>query len=42
MWMTKNQALLPSAFQNASDQRGSPNSVAKFQADEDRFWPARF
>jgi hypothetical protein len=22
MWMTKNQKLLPSAFQNAADQRG--------------------
>ena len=29
MWIRKNQALLPSAFQNAADQRGSPNRVRK-------------
>ena len=29
MWMTKNQVLLPSAFQKRADQRGSPNSVRK-------------
>jgi hypothetical protein len=29
MWITKNQLLLPSAFQNEADQRASPNSVAK-------------
>ena len=30
MWMRKNQALLPSAFQKLADQRGSPKSVRKF------------
>ena len=30
MWTAKNHRLLPSAFQNAEDQRGSPNRVRKF------------
>ncbi len=30
MWITKNQVLLPSAFQNASDHSALPNRVAKF------------
>ena len=29
MWMTKNQKLLPSAFQKLADQRGSPKRVRK-------------
>ena len=29
MWMTKNQKLLPSAFQKLADQRGSPKRVWK-------------
>ena len=29
MWIRKNQALLPSAFQKLADQRGSPKSVRK-------------
>ncbi len=32
MWITKNQVLLPSAFQKLADQRGSPKSVRKLSS----------
>ena len=32
MWMRKNQALLPSAFQKLADQRGSPKRVRKLSS----------